>query len=58
MKHGAFTMIPNANDKVCNETANIPMTEETWCWNHKWKPCLSLSLISMVLFTLNWFHKA
>jgi len=26
-------------------------------WNHKWRLCSSLSLISMILFILNSFHK-
>jgi hypothetical protein len=30
---------------------------ELACWNHKWRQCSSLSLISRVLLTLNSFHK-
>jgi len=48
-----------AKDKVCNETADISMTQEKLPYrNHKWSQCWSPSSISRVLFTLNSFHKA
>jgi hypothetical protein len=29
IRHGALNMILKANNKVCNETADIPMTQES-----------------------------
>jgi len=59
MKHGAFSMIPKANDKVCNGNSRHPHDpRKLACRNHKWRQCSSLSSISSVTSTLNLFHNA
>jgi len=41
MKHGAFNMIPKANDKVCNANSQYPHDpRKLACWNHHWRECI------------------
>jgi len=45
MKHGAFNIIPNVSNKVCNGNSQHPhKPRNLTCWNHKWRQWLWLSL--------------
>jgi len=54
MKHGAFNTILKVYSKVCNGNRQHPYNPGNLvCQNHKWRYCLSLSLISKVFFTFD-----
>jgi len=59
MKHSAFNIVPEVNSKFCIRSNWHPHgPRKLACWNHNWRQCLSLPLVSGVLFTLNSFYKA
>jgi hypothetical protein len=57
MKNGELNMTTKTNDKIWNGNRRHDPRQLAF-WNHKWRKCLSISSITLVLFTLHSFHKA